>query len=1444
MEEPQSLKAPSIAAEVELSANAGGLTKVLGEAASSLLILSGPILEIANGGSIASAAWRGFSDIIKYQVIGSISITRDVVHALGVAFRDTLADAENLAKGVEKVARIQVLEGQFTPLLKSAEAAKQKIAELQKLADKSPFQLEQVAEGARSLQLLTKGAYAGADAVRTLMDVSALTGAPIGELGATIGQLHDGLASGREIGIYTRRLQELGAISGTTRNQLDALSASGADNQTMLSQGFSAVQRDFKKADGQSDILAKTLRGAQSTRADKLSAMQQAYSEPFAAVETDKAARESKEYEAKRPMMQRRGEIDSTLPRVTESIKGAISGATIQTDVGKAAMSTLASAWRFTELAVEAALIGRVAYLLYKFKNYAGGLKSASSGASWGAALSDFASGAQTGVGTAASRVSLGLTKVTSGISNFRDAESVLGSKSPALQARRVELLDKLGFANTPQGNNQAMAHMSALASQERVNSVSAGMKNSLHASLGVPLGQSLTAERIKAAPFDAQNKAFQTFGLPVMAGSSRPDAHYEEMANGVKKVNAAAQVGASGATLFGKAWSGVMGGIRAIGGMIAGILGPILILTALGAVVEVVWGRYRKLNEARADATKSAASTTELITKLEDEAAAAQTAEERANSYRKSLEALADAKAKVRDVKLHKDDMTGAEYGERIRSAYANLDKHEDSVENQRDAKTRPGAMNLEQQKDFIAAQKREQELKNSHELNYINSLTGDDAVSEAKRFADQKTVRREELELRKKSKNNFYNSKNYVEADKDESNSREEVNNNAEKLSALEKRELIVAPKSTVNPMGSSFGGYAEMAGPQMVIGDTKPQPEKPLSDSEKKKLAELRAQKEEYNTNAAQKWQMMQHSGVPSVVLAGQMNENSFEISEAQGGLAKERKNENRPEVVDKYKAKLAELNDFQIKLEHANVSMKAADDVDTARTTEMEFRSVETQTAGRVAKDSFSKFQQGNQEAEKAKLESAERNYREDLQSQGQTPVQISEKVAGPEFVAVQAGIQKEFAEKESAEIAKHQIGLGQVMEARGAMMGTDDRQEFYRSAVKKLTTEQEGEFMQVMKGAQKKANVEGLDKNPGGTFGVEKNEASRLFEKWQAQHEGAGTLPEMNLAQTAIKNRVTGLDIKTEEGMRVGAERVLSQRTSGREAQHAEFMASLKGYGTSREMAAAAETSKFTASEAKQSENLLVKADRPQSEIRSEIAQKEDALKTATAQKDPKGVEANTEALRLLRAALGVNVQALRQDVLQKQAAANEAARREETLKRESNFSRSQAYLNSASTGYRFMEKNATGDSQRLEYRKKADALEDKAIFERTQKDEMESLPKMREIRGKPVNYDPRLKENRYAEEGKIDPRFTKENLAKTKATLEVEKNKSEREIERSQRPVIASDLARVGGGKYETAGGSDVAKAQLDRLGDINAQLDQLNQLVKVLQTGVDSTNQ
>ena len=220
------------------------------------------------------------------------------------------------------------------------------------------------------------------------------------------------------------------------------------------------------------------------------------------------------------------------------------------------------------------------------------------------------------------------------------------------------------------------------------------------------------------------------------------------------------------------------------------------------------------------------------------------------------------------------------------------------------------------------------------------------------------------------------------------------------------------------------------------------------------------------------------------------------------------------------------------------------------------------------------------------------------------------------------------------------------------------------------------------------------------------------------------------------------------------------------------------------------------------------------------------------------------MEKNTEALLFLRAALGANVVALRQDVLQKRAAAKDAERREQNLKRESDFSRSQAYLNSASTGYRFMEKNATSDAQRLEYRGRADKLEDTAIFERTKKDEMDSLPKMREIRGKPADYDPRLEKKGYAEAGKIDPRFTKENLAKTKATLEVEKYKSEREIERSQRPVIASDLARVGGGKYETAGGSDVAKSQLERLGDINTQLGQLNVLVEILRNGVDSTNQ
>jgi hypothetical protein len=1646
MEEPQSFRAPSIAAEVELSANASGLSKVMSEASTSLMLLAGPIVEIAQGGNVASAAWRGLSDIFKYQVLGTVSVVRDVVQSLGMVFRNSALDAENLTKGVQKVARMQVLEGQFTPLLKSADAAKNKIAELQKLADKSPFRLEQVAEGARALELLTKGSYAGADAVQTLMNVSSLTGAPIGELGATIGQLHDGLASGREVGIYARRLQELGAISGTTRNQLEALSASGADNQTTLAQGFGAVLRDFKKADGQSELLSKKLQGAESTRADKLSSMQAAYAEPFAEVETARAQREAKEYEAKRPMMQRRGEIDSAMPSLAETIKGKISENTIQTDVGKQVMSVLSTAWKVVELGVKAWFYGEIIAYVAGLVASSRRLKSFA-GVSGGEMVADLGKSIQAKASSARSNVTVALTKATSGIVSFRQAEQTLTSMAPEDAAPRAALLNKLGFENSAAGNRQAVAHIQNLASQERVANVRPELRDDIYKdlgvkrepgrgvkyadltatqiasapvkvqdklfqSMGIPVagagfrttsdyqkisdgingineqtnagkkvssremklrsgvyemlgvqrlpeigGQynNLSVLQLKSAPTDVQNKIFSRFGLPdIKPGATRPDAHYQEVVNGVNQLNAASKGGAVGVGLLGKAVNGVGSAVKALGGMLGGILGRILIFAAVGVVLEMTWGKWKKYSQAKDEAIKSGAATSDLINKLEDEAAAAQSAEDRANSYRKSLEALADAKTKLRDVKLHKDDMTGPEYRVRLASAQDNVKQHENSVLGQKLLEG-AGGMNIEQQKAFVASVQRERELKNAHEQAHINSLSGEDAVTSAKLFADKKTNRRLELEQAKYNKDNFYTNKDFVEAQMAVTNQKDRVLSDEQTFDKLEAREHIGLRPLTERENARLTELRAERFG---------------LSHDERGTLKDLRSEKENVKKLENAKLNLMKSSNVPAVVLAGEMEQNSNELSEVQSDLNKERKYGKNPEKIKQYEEKRQHLYKKQATLNERSIAFNAVNDVEGSRKEEAEARGLEIQTATRVARETFSKFQSRNQQAQDKELSGLEQAYRTTLEEKGDTPDQISEKVAGPEFVGQQAETEKKYAGNEVIEIAKSQQKLGAVKDARAAVMGAPTRDLFIKQAQERLSSDQYARFVATLKKSQEQAVTTGMSRTPGGTFTVEKNNASHLFEVLEAENSGAGTMGEMETAQGGLKTRLAGIEQKSRQGtqaaaqtilanrfgvreaqqenklsaiegggsereMRIASEQtkfknqeaekaekllglarrgesankkdiaqkeledrdrpegekqhkdallllkaalyanvaalqqdaeqkrsqaneavrkerdtaqsVLSDKTGVRQARHEEFLSSLKGYGTTREMAAAAETTRFTADEQKRAETLLATAEPGDDKIKAQITQKEAALNEAKTQNDSTGIKENTEALLLLKAALGANIGALQQDVLQKRAAANEAARREETLKRESNFSRSQAYLNSASTGYRFMEKNATGDSQRLEYRKKADALEDKAIFERTQKDEMESLPKMRVMRGAAPDLDPRapgVVKNWGKEEGKIDPRFSKENLAKTKATLEVEKNKSEREIERSQRPVIASDLARVGGGKYETAGGSDVAKAQLDRLGDINAQLDQLNQLVKVLQAGVDSTNQ
>jgi len=165
---------------------------------------------------------------------------------------------------VKAGANIEKLTTAFTPLLGSASAANKRMAELQQFANATPFELPEVAKASRMLEVMTKGVLATGNALRMVGDVASGVGESFDDVAMWVGRLYDGLKSGRPVGEATQRLQEMGAMSGDTRNKLEDMAKAGKS----FSEIWKVATDAFGRFAGGMALQAETVAGKFSTLQD------------------------------------------------------------------------------------------------------------------------------------------------------------------------------------------------------------------------------------------------------------------------------------------------------------------------------------------------------------------------------------------------------------------------------------------------------------------------------------------------------------------------------------------------------------------------------------------------------------------------------------------------------------------------------------------------------------------------------------------------------------------------------------------------------------------------------------------------------------------------------------------------------------------------------------------------------------------------------------------------------------------------------------------------------------------------------------------------------------------------------------------------------------------------------------------------------------------------
>lgn len=204
------------------------------------------------GKQLAESLSQGFG-----QAIGNFSV------------QGVIDGVKSLVRGmVEGNAEMETYTVQFGVLLKSTKEAKERMAELAKFAADTPFELPEIVAASKQLQVMGGTALATGQTLKMVGDMAAASGAGYQEVATWVGRMYSSLMAGKPFGEATQRLQELGLISGKTRNAMEDLAKEGGQAKdvwelfTKSAQGF----------DGMMEQQSKTLTGMMGTLKDDFAA--------------------------------------------------------------------------------------------------------------------------------------------------------------------------------------------------------------------------------------------------------------------------------------------------------------------------------------------------------------------------------------------------------------------------------------------------------------------------------------------------------------------------------------------------------------------------------------------------------------------------------------------------------------------------------------------------------------------------------------------------------------------------------------------------------------------------------------------------------------------------------------------------------------------------------------------------------------------------------------------------------------------------------------------------------------------------------------------------------------------------------------------------------------------------------------------------------------------
>lgn len=180
-------------------------------------------------------------------------------------------------KAIGAAADIQKLTFQFQVLLGSVDKAQQRMAELNRFAAETPFELPEVVKANKTLEVLSEGVLSTIPKMTMIGDAASFVGQRFDDFAITVGRVYAAIQGGRPLGDEAMRLQEVGAITPKVRNEIEKLQKAHADAGKI----WELVEKSLLRFSGTMQGEAHLWAGLMSTIRDDWRLLLAAFGQPL-----------------------------------------------------------------------------------------------------------------------------------------------------------------------------------------------------------------------------------------------------------------------------------------------------------------------------------------------------------------------------------------------------------------------------------------------------------------------------------------------------------------------------------------------------------------------------------------------------------------------------------------------------------------------------------------------------------------------------------------------------------------------------------------------------------------------------------------------------------------------------------------------------------------------------------------------------------------------------------------------------------------------------------------------------------------------------------------------------------------------------------------------------------------------------------------------------------